>query len=87
MFNPVQAGADGNHPFQYLLQTFKLFIKLFQNRVKGKGGKWKMFYNKKWELCAGKKYPFPKELLSFRRRLKKNSQYEKEKKDAKVRTL
>ena len=88
MFNPVQAGADWNHPFQYLLQTFKLFIKLFQNRVKGKGGKWKKFYNKKWELCAGKKYPFPKsEILSFRRRMKKNSQYEKEKKEAKVRTL
>ena len=71
-----------------IYQTFELYIQLFQNRVKGEGGKWKMFYNKKWELCAGKKYPLPKsELLSFRRSPKKNSQYEKEKKDAKVRTL
>ena len=53
--------------------------------MKGEGGEWKVYFNSKWELCVGKKNQFPKELLSFRRRLKKNSQYEKEKKDAKVR--
>ena len=46
---------------------------------------WKMFFNKRWELCVGKKNKFPKELLSFRRKRKKKAQYKKEKEDAEVR--
>ena len=44
---------------------------------------WNMYFNKKYELCVGKKNEFPKSLMSFRRIRKKSSQYEKEKEDAK----
>ena len=42
-----------------------------------------MYFNKKFELCVGKKNQFPKSLMSFRRKRKRSSQYEKEKEDAK----
>ena len=43
---------------------------------------WNMYFNRKYELCAGKKNEFPKGLMSFRRRRKKLSQYKKEIEDA-----
>ena len=43
-----------------------------------------IFFNNDIELCAGKKNKFPKLMPSFGRKLKPKSQYEKEKKDAKV---
>ena len=41
-----------------------------------------MYFNRKYELCAGKKNEFPESLLTFRRRRKKSSQYKKEIEDA-----
>ena len=43
-----------------------------------------MFYNKKYEMCVGKKSQFPKDLMSFRRVRKSKSTYDKEMREAKV---
>ena len=46
-----------------------------------------LHFNKKYEICAGKKNQFPKEVASFRRRPKPDAQLQKEKEDAKVKII
>ena len=58
----------------------------FQTRV-ADDETWDMYFNKRYELCVGKKNQFPESLIAFRRVRKKDSQYKKEKEDAKKMSL
>ena len=69
-------------PGQFRKLQLELSQMSFQKRVKDDDA-WDMYFNRKYELCVGKKNQFPKSLMSFRRIRKKASQYKKEKEDAK----
>ena len=46
-----------------------------------------MHFRKKYEICGGKKNMFPKKMVAFRRKLKKKTDYKKEKEEAEVQSI